>query len=99
RALPELLRDGRWRGRLGFEVAAGGPFDAVLVTHRDGGGPVQALSLVARASSSTAEERPPDADAGAPGTEEILAALVQHGSDLIVVVDVDGEVRFASPAA
>lgn len=97
RALPDLLRTGRWQGRLGFERATGdgSAMAATLVAHRGPNGQIDAFSLVAH---------PVDPDELAAGrssdtTEQLLAALVQHVSDLIVVVEPGGDVAFASPAA
>jgi diguanylate cyclase (GGDEF)-like protein/PAS domain S-box-containing protein len=97
RALPDLLRAGRWQGRLGFESQSGRPaaMAATLVAHRDDDGQIDAFSLVAHPLGPDGVPGPADGDS----TEQLLAALVQHVSDLIVVVEPGGDVLFASPAA
>lgn len=94
KVLPALVKFGRWRGRLTL-VSDGGPLpvSAVMVAHRDHRGDIAQVSLVARDLSElrTAEER-------VSASETRLAALVEHVSDLIVVVDPDGTIRYLSPA-
>jgi diguanylate cyclase (GGDEF)-like protein len=98
RALPDLLRSGRWQGRLGFETPSSGRPSAMtstLVAHRGPDGQIDAFSLVAHPVPVDDPSAVPPGDS----TEQLLAALVQHVSDLIVVVEPGGDVLFASPAA
>jgi diguanylate cyclase (GGDEF)-like protein/PAS domain S-box-containing protein len=96
KVLPALVKYGRWRGRL--TLIAGEdeslPVSAVIIAHRDRQGEIEAVSLVARDLTELrlAEER-------ANATETRFAALVEHASDIIAVLDPDGTVRYASPAA
>ncbi len=95
KVLPALVKYGRWRGRLTLRNRTEDtiPVSAVIVAHRDGRGEIEAVSMVARdlAELRIAEER-------AEASEARLAALVEHGSDLIAVLREDGVVRYASPA-
>ncbi len=95
-ALPALFKYGRWQGHLNLTLAKREPVrvSAVLVAHRDRSGEVEAVSMVARqlrgrevGSFDEAEE------IGAAA----LDALAENSSDLIVVVDGDFVVRYASP--
>jgi len=95
KVLPALVKYGRWRGRLtlltGDDEAL--PVSAVIVAHRDRRGEIEAVSLVARDLTEVrlAEER-------AQASETRFAALVEHASDIIAVLDPDGRIRYASPA-
>ena len=94
KVLPALVKFGRWRGRLTFVSDAGPlPVSAVMVAHRDQSGDIVQVALVARDLSElrAAEER-------VNATETRFAALVEQVSDLIVVVDPDGTIRYLSPA-
>ncbi len=94
KVLPALVKFGRWRGRLTFVSDAGPlPVSAVMVAHRDHSGDIVQVALVARDLSElrAAEER-------VNATETRFAALVEQVSDLIVVVDPDGTIRYLSPA-
>ena len=95
KVLPALVKYGRWRGRLTLLSADGDslPVSAVIVAHRDQRGEIEAVSMVARDLTELrhAEER-------ASATETRFAALVEHASDIIAVLDGDGIVQYASPA-
>jgi len=95
KVLPALVKYGRWRGRLTLLSADGDslPVSAVIVAHRDHRGEIAAVSMVARdlAELRLAEER-------ASATETRFAALVEHVSDIIAVLDNDGVIQYVSPA-
>lgn len=95
KVLPALVKYGRWRGRLTLLSADGDslPVSAVIVAHRDARGEITAVSMVARdlAELRLAEER-------ASESETRFAALVEHASDIIAVLDVHGVIQYASPA-
>lgn len=95
KVLPALVKYGRWRGRLTLLSADGDslPVSAVIVAHRDHRGDIAAVSMVARDLTEVrlAEER-------ASATETRFAALVEHVSDIIAVLDNDGVIQYASPA-
>ncbi len=96
KVLPALVKYGRWRGRLTLLSADGDslPVSAVIVAHRDQRGEITAVSMVARdlAELRLAEER-------ASASETRFAALVEHVSDIIAVLDHNGVIQYASPAA
>lgn len=75
--------------------------------HANGHGPwrpyaVQALSLVTDRGPGglllTATETPPSPAPLASSSDSWFHALVQHSADLIVVIDVEGVVRYVSPS-
>jgi PAS domain S-box-containing protein len=96
KVLPALVKYGRWRGRLTLLTGDGEslPVSAVIVAHRDQRGEIASISMVARDLTELrlAEER-------ASATETRFEALVEHVSDIIAVLDPDGVVQYASPAA
>jgi diguanylate cyclase (GGDEF)-like protein/PAS domain S-box-containing protein len=96
KVLPALVKYGRWRGRLTLLTGDGEslPVSAVIVAHRDHRGEITSISMVARDLTELrlAEER-------ASATETRFEALVEHVSDIIAVLDPDGVVQYASPAA
>lgn len=105
RALPDLLRRGSWRGQLGFAVALerSEPMLVTLVAHANRDGATDALSLLAVPSGEalTPAERATRHvdDAVTDVAAQLVSALVEHISDLIVVAEPDGTISFASPAA
>jgi diguanylate cyclase (GGDEF)-like protein/PAS domain S-box-containing protein len=92
--LPTVLDQGWWSGRLAV-LTGDTPIavSAVLMAHRNERGQIASLSFTAR---PTAE---PTASADHAFGEGEFAALVEHVSDLILVMDADGTVTFASSAA
>ncbi len=106
RALPVLLRAGRWRGQLGLLVDGTQPvaMSTMLLAHRDEDSEIDSFSLVAHrldAGPGPAGGWPGPHPALAQGDSatRMLAALVQHVNDLIVVADATGSITFASSAA
>jgi diguanylate cyclase (GGDEF)-like protein/PAS domain S-box-containing protein len=99
RALPVLMRTGRWSGQLGLLVE--GPeavsMSTMLIAHHDADGELDAFSLVAHrvVDDSLAVARRSDNDS----STRLLAALVQHVNDLIIVASPSGPITFASSAA
>jgi diguanylate cyclase (GGDEF)-like protein/PAS domain S-box-containing protein len=94
KVLPALVKFGRWRGQLSFVSDEGPvPVSAVIVAHRDTSGDIVQVTLVARDLSELRE-----AEERATASETRLTALVEHATDLIVVVDPDGAIRYLSPA-
>ncbi len=94
RALPTVRSEGTWRGELRLVGNAGPvPISAVLVTHRDEEGAVDAISVMGRDLTDlhAAQER-------VEASEIRLAALVEHASDLVCVIGDDGRIVYASPA-
>jgi diguanylate cyclase (GGDEF)-like protein/PAS domain S-box-containing protein len=95
KVLPCLLRQGWWQGRLtmvGPDVDAV-PVLASLVAQHSSAGARTALVLSAQMLDAT-----PPAPAQR-SAEEHFAALVEHVSDLIAVIEPGGSIRYASPAA
>ena len=95
KVLPCLLRQGWWQGRLtmvGPDVEAV-PVLASLVAQHSSAGARTALVLSAQALD-VAPPVPVQRSA-----EEHFAALVEHVSDLIAVIEPGGAIRYASPAA
>ncbi len=92
--LPTVLSQGWWSGRLAVLVDGEAiPVSAVLIAHRHAGGDIVALAFSARPLVDAPTG--PDHQFG----EGELAALVEHVSDLILVMDADGVITFASSAA
>jgi diguanylate cyclase (GGDEF)-like protein/PAS domain S-box-containing protein len=96
KVLPALVKYGRWRGRLTLLTGDDGtlPVSTVIVAHRDRRGEIEAVSMVARDLSELRV-----AEARLTESETRFAALVENTTDIIAVLDVDGVVRYASPAA
>lgn len=97
KTLPVLAQVGHWRGQLGL-VERGGTtsaMSATLVAHHGPTGEIDAVTLVARPADLSG----PAARTGGDEAERLLAALVEHVSDLVLIADPDGRVTFASPAA
>ncbi len=92
--LPAVLESGRWRGELVFvQNGVRTPVAAMLVTHQDSAGDVEAISIVARDVSDLR-----DAKAQVTAAEVRMRALVEHASDVVAMVGSDGRVEYASPA-
>ena len=95
KVLPCLLRQGWWQGRLtmvGPDVEPVGVLASLVAQHTSAGART-ALVLTAQVlDAAPAASRP-------RGTEEHFAALVEHVSDLIAVIEPGGSIRYASPAA
>jgi len=96
KVLPALVKYGRWRGRLTLitGVDSSMAVSAVIVAHRDRRGEIEAVSLVARDMSEIR-----GAEGGELLTDSRFAALVENAADVIAVLDTDGIVQYASPAA
>ncbi len=94
-ALPASLERDSWHGELTLTNGPDGdiPVSVVLVSHRFPGGQIENLSLIARDLTDLR-----NAEQLARATEIRLAALVEHASDLVAVLDVDGRVLYTSPA-
>ena len=93
-ALPTVRSEGTWRGELRLVGDSGTvPISAVLVTHRDEEGAVDAISVMGRDLTDlhAAQER-------VEASEIRLAALVEHASDLVCVIGEDRRIVYASPA-
>ena len=90
KVLPALVKYGRWRGRLTLLTGPSDPLpvSAVIVAHRDHRGEIDAVSMVARDLTELrlAEER-------VTASETRFAALVEHVTDIIAVLDPDGVVH------
>ena len=102
RAMPVLMERGTWRGRLALLDHDGHPeiMDVSLVVHRDTFGEIDTMTMVGHAPlphEGRAGGRT-DADEEEAATQ-LLDALMQHVSDLVLIVDVQGTIAFASPAA
>lgn len=94
-ALPSTLEHDSWHGELTLTDGPEGdiPVSVVLVSHRFPGGQIENLSLIAR---DLTELR--NAEQLVRATEIRLAALVEHASDLVAVLDEGGRVLYTSPA-
>jgi len=97
KVLPALVKYGRWLGRLTLITGEDSqmPVSAVIVSHRDRQGEIEAISVVARRLDVDAEG-PVGPDALV--TDSRFAALVENASDIIAVLDHDGAIAYASPA-
>jgi diguanylate cyclase (GGDEF)-like protein/PAS domain S-box-containing protein len=96
KVLPALVKYGRWRGRLTLitGVDSSMAVSAVIVAHRDKRGEIEAVSLVARDMSEIR-----GAEGGELVTDSRFAALVENAADIIAVLNEEGIVQYASPAA
>lgn len=94
-ALPAVHETGSWRGELNVIRSDGQliPMSTMLVAHLDDSGAAEAISIVARDVSDIR-----DAQALVAASETRMAALVEHASDLVVLIDSEGTVIYASPA-
>jgi len=94
-ALPSVLESGSWRGELTLLAHDGRsiPVSAMLVAHLDDGGTTEAISMVARDLSDLRA-----AQAQVAESETRMHALVENASDLLVLVQSNGTVMYASPA-
>ncbi|MDG2429058.1 MAG: EAL domain-containing protein [Acidimicrobiales bacterium] len=93
-ALPTVRSEGIWRGELRLLSNSGTvPISAVLVTHSDEEGAVDAISVMGRDLTDlhAAQER-------VEASEIRLAALVEHASDLVCVIGDNARIIYASPA-
>jgi len=94
-ALPAVRTSGTWSGEVRLARRSGGtlPMSALLVAHRDADGIVDAISMVGRDLTDlhAAQQR-------VEASEIRLAALVEHASDLVLVVSDTGDIVYASPA-
>ena len=94
-ALPSVRSTGIWRGELRLINSEKQilPVSTLLVAHRNEKENIEAISMVARDLSElkAAEQR-------VEASEIRLAALVEHASDLVCVIDKDGHIIYASPA-
>lgn len=96
KVLPCLLRQGWWQGQLtmvGPDVESV-PVLASVVAQHSAAGARTALVLSAQVLERTITAPRPSQSA-----EEHFAALVEHVSDLIAVIEPGGAIRYASPAA
>ncbi|HEY5155643.1 MAG TPA: EAL domain-containing protein [Acidimicrobiales bacterium] len=95
KVLPDLLSQGWWHGELDLVGPDTEPLGttATLVAHRGVGGEIAALALTAQ------RVRPDRANRQRRTQDQQFAALVEHVSDLIAVVEAGGSIRYASPAA
>ncbi|MBI2705718.1 MAG: EAL domain-containing protein [Actinobacteria bacterium] len=97
RALPVLLTEGRWRGELRYidrESNAAAPMATTLVAHRGAFGEIDSIILLAHEEPVAAPSTSAETFTTGP-----LAALLPHISDLLVVMDPEGSLTYASPAA
>ncbi len=94
-ALPSIARRDSWQGELTLTSGLGEiiPVSVVLVAHRDPNGRVENLSFIARDLTDLR-----NAELQLRATEVRLAALVEHASDLVALVDKNGRVVYTSPA-
>ncbi|NNC78998.1 MAG: EAL domain-containing protein [Acidimicrobiales bacterium] len=94
-ALPAVRDSGTWKGELTIVRNDGTtvPMAVMLVAHLDDSDQTEAISLVARDLSDLRAAQARVAD-----SETRMAALVQHATDLAVLVDRTGTVVYASPA-
>ena len=94
-ALPAVREAGSWRGELTFVRADGQPVPAstMIVAHLDEEGWPEAISIVARDISDlrSAQER-------AAASETRMAALVEHASDMVAMIDCEGTLHYTSPS-
>ena len=100
RAMPVLMQRGTWRGRLAILDRDGHPevMDVSLVVHRDSFNEIDTLTMIGHAPLPT-KVTPVAGDDPEEAATQLLDALMQHVSDLVLIVDVQGTIAFASPAA
>ncbi|MGZ4758871.1 MAG: diguanylate cyclase domain-containing protein, partial [Acidimicrobiales bacterium] len=101
RAMPVLMQAGTWRGRLALLDRDGHPevMDVSLVVHRDAFGEIDTMTMVGHAPLPNKAAPVVGRDAHEEAATQLLDALMQHVSDLVLIVDVQGTIAFASPAA
>jgi len=94
-ALPAVDRDGSWRGELTLLDRSGRalPVSAMFVPHLDDSGTTEAISIVARDLSDLRA-----AQAQLEESEMRMHALVENSADVLILVEADGTVSYASPA-
>ncbi len=94
-ALPAISRGDSWQGELTLSNGLGEviPVSVVLVAHRDPNERIENLSFIAR---DLTELR--NAEKQVRATEVRLAALVEHASDLVALIDHTGRLVYTSPA-
>ncbi len=94
-ALPSIARNDSWQGELTLANGVGDeiPVSVVLVAHRDQSDAIENLSFMARDLTDLR-----NAERQVRATEVRLAALVEHASDLVALLDGDGRVLYTSPA-
>ena len=93
RVIPALLSTGAWRGPLTLVGPDAAPHSvsATLVAHRNLAGEIVSVVLGAQPTPEPTRARPAVGDAP-------FAALVEHVSDLVAVMDPAGMIRFTSSA-
>jgi diguanylate cyclase (GGDEF)-like protein/PAS domain S-box-containing protein len=92
--LPEAMRQGHWRGRVGMQL--GGervPMDCLITMHRDVRGRVETISLIMRDMSAQAR-----AQRERERSEAILLAVAHTAPAQCLVGDTDGRVIFFNAA-
>ncbi len=101
RAMPVLIRCGTWRGRLALLAVEGHHeiMDVTLVVHRDSFGEIDTLTMVGHLSHQTETAVVTEPDEARDAATQLLDALMLHVSDLVLIVNVEGVIAFASPAA
>ena len=94
-ALPSIARNDSWQGELTLTNGVGEetPVSVVLVAHRDPNEDIENLSFIARDLTDLR-----NAERKVRATEVRLAALVEHASDLVALLDRAGRVIYTSPA-
>ncbi len=94
-AVPAVESDGSWRGELTLidRTHSRLPVSTMLVAHLDDSGTTDAISIVARDLSDLRA-----AQAQLEKSEMRMHALVENSADLLVLVEADGTVKYASPA-
>jgi len=95
KSLPSVAQTGSWSGELTLVSVDGSPLpvSAMLVAHVDDAGTTEAISIVARDLSDLRA-----AQAQITDSEARMHALVENASDLVVLIEPAGTVRYASPA-
>ena len=94
-AVPHAHQTGNWRGELTLVSSTGHhlPVSAMLVTHIDASGGIEAISLVARDISELRA-----AQAQLIDSENRLHALVEHSADLLVLINAEGNISYVAPS-
>ena len=94
-AVPEVERNGTWRGELAFVSVTGHrvPVSTMLVAHIADSGEREAISIVARDLSDLRAAQEQLAE-----SETRMHALVENSADLLMLIEADGTVKYVSPA-
>lgn len=93
--VPELWRTGRWSGEIEAQAADGSlvPLWQAAIVHRNAAGEPEYVSGISRDIADMKE-----AQSALSQSEGRFRALLAEGSDVILILSIEGLITFASPA-